>query len=372
MKPKNILMNAFRLFLFTAFTAMLIGSVVAAVFDTPLLFSCLISFTLLSYPFSYTAPKGAALAIQKEIWTTYIIENLFKANPFFETCFRADEFVVAGKVVHIPQAGAKPTVARNRSSLPATIAKRTDTDIVYVLDEFTTDPVLIDYAEQVELSYDKIGSVLNEHIGGLQETTADWVIYEWLRAFTYTGAANTAAASVIRTTGAAVLSHLPSATGNRKLFSKDDIKAARTALNKQNVPKEDRYLLVSSDLLDQLMNDTALLARDSALELDMRSGSIGRLYGFELQERSGTAVYTNAGTPVVKEPGAAAAATDNDVAIAYQRNQVEMALGEVKFFEDLDKPEYYGNVYSALLRMGGRKRRANANGIVAIVQDASS
>lgn len=41
----------------------------------------------------------------------------------------------------------------------------------------------------------------------------------------------------------------------------------------------------------------------------------------------------------------------------------------MKFFEDEGNPQYYGDIYSALVRMGGRIRREDQKGVVAIVQD---
>jgi hypothetical protein len=312
------------------------------------------------------------MAIKKELWVKYIVGNLFKGAEFMQFCKRADEYVVQGALVHIPQAGAKPVVVKNRSTLPATIAKRTDTDIVYLLDEFTSNPTLISNAERYEESPDKLASVLDEHVQTLREAIGDEIIYNWLAGFAATGpggpSSAIAAATVIRTTGANVAAHMPAATGTRKLFLKEDLQRARTIMNKQNVPKEDRYALISSDMLDQLMQDADLKKRDMALELDMKNGVLSRLYGFNILERSYVATYDNASTPVIKPVGAAGATTDNDVVLCYQKNCVELALGEVKVFEELDKPDYYGNVYSALVRAGGRKTRKNAEGVVAIVQ----
>lgn len=362
---------------FYAFTvAVLFSCMLASVAETalpgvgPLV--ALFAFVLQSIPVKSFVDGVGFAAIQREFWVNYIIDNLFKDNLHLENCFKADDFVIGGAVVHIPQAGGKPNVETNRSSLPATVVKRTDVDIVYVLNEFTTDPTLISKTMQESISYDKIGSVIGEHVNTLAETIGDDIIYQWLREFAFTGSQTTAAAPVIRTTGAAVAAHLPSATGNRKLFLKEDLKRARFLMNKANVLKTDRFAIIPSDLLDQLQDDEDLKKRDSALELDMANGSIGRLYGFEILERSSTAVYSNAATPVVKAPGATAAGTDNDSVICYQRNAVECARGETNLFEDNNNPEYYGDIYSALVRMGGRKRRKAAEGIIAIVQDASA
>lgn len=123
---------------------------------------------------------------------------------------------------------------------------------------------------------------------------------------------------------------------------------------------------MSSDMLEQLSDDPDLKRRDFGQELDMKGGVIARLYGFELIERSYVATYDNAGS--IKPVGAATAATDCDVVACWQKNCVEWALGEVEVFENEGKAEYYGDVISALLRAGGRKRRKNAEGVVAIVQ----
>jgi len=332
-------------------------------------FAVITAFAIILFGHKMEMPKGsksryAYMAVQKEIWTDFMVENLFKANRFLQYCFRADQFVLAGKIVHIPVAGSKANVVKNRSSLPATIAQRTDTDITYALDEFTTDPILITNADQVELEYDKIANVMTDHQQGLEELVGDDILIKWCSS---TGGSTTTA-TIIRTTGGAVPAHMPSATGNRKKFIKEDLKAAQTQLNKNNVPKEDRYAIASSEMISQLQEDPDLVKRDFGKELDLPEGAIGKLYGFWIIDRSYVVTYNN--TPAVKALGAAAAATDNDAVICYQKNQVEAALGEVKFFENLDSPENYGDVYSGLLRAGGRIRRAT--GVVVIVQDASA
>lgn len=369
---KNLI-KLFQLLFTVVLLSLCIAASVATVFDVPAAPVFWGSLFLFSLPFQATEKGPALMAIQKEIWVNYIIENLFKNNGFLQRAFNDDEFVLQGKVVHIPQAGGKPTVVKNRNSFPATAVRRTDVDIAYVLDEFSTDPTHIQNAEMVELSYNKIDSVIGEHVATLGETIGDHILINWLQdSAAGSGAAGIAAAPVLRTTGAAVAAHMPGATGNRLLITRNDFKAARTHLNKLNIPNENRFALVSADMLDQLMNDSVLETRDSALELDMRSGTIGRLYGFELLERSYVATYDNAATPAVKAVGAASAGTDNDAAIFWQQNAVARALGTVDFFEDQRNPLYYGDIYSALIRMGGRKRRQNAEGIVAVVQAPSA
>lgn len=300
------------------------------------------------------------MAIQKEIWTNHIQANLFKDNEFLNYAFNADQYVLEGKVVHIPNAGSTATIVKNRTTLPATVIQRADVDITYSIDEFTTDPILIPNADTVELSYDKLSNVLSEYEAALRQLVADWMLYNW-RAENLT--------SMVRTTGANVTAHLPSATGTRKKFTLADVKAARLLLNKQNVPKDDRYLCIDSDMYDQLMDELNISTyRESSKDLDLPKGVIGKIYGFYLMERTTVLVANNAGTPVIATPGTAGATTDNGVALAWQKNTVERALGSIDFFENLGDPTYYGDIYSALVRMGGRKRRNDQKGICAIIQ----
>ncbi|MEO8150257.1 MAG: phage capsid protein [Bacteroidia bacterium] len=300
------------------------------------------------------------MAIQKEIWTNHLQGSLFKDNEFLNYAFNADQYVLMGKVVHIPNAGGTPAIVKNRSSLPATVTTRTDIDITYPIDEFTSDPILIPNADTVELSYDKITSILSESEAAIRELVADWMLYNW-RVET--------AGAIARTTGANVTAHLPSATGTRKKFTLADIKAARLLLNKQNVPKSDRYMMIDSDMYEQITDELNVSTyRDAVKEYDLPKGVIYKIFGFYLMERSNTLVANNAGTPVVQTPGTAGAATDNGVVLCWQKDCVERALGTVDFFEQLNAPTYYGDIYSALIRMGGRKRRNDYKGVAAIIQ----
>lgn len=304
------------------------------------------------------------MAIQKEIWQDHIEGNLFKNNEFLLASTDAGQYVLQGKVVHIPQAGASATVQKNRSSLPATVVQRTDTDVTYTLDEYTTDPILIPNAEQYELSYNKRESVLAEYEASLRQTIADNLLIDWAP----TGATGT----IIRTTGTATATTLAGTTGNRKKFTVNDLKAAQLQLNKQNVPMEGRYALMSADMFQQLTDDmSATQYRDFSAAYDVKDGILGRLFGFNIMMRSGVVTYDNAPAPVVNPYGAAVNITDNDGILCWQISAVERALGQITFFERIGDPTYYGDVYSVGVRMGGRIRRQDAAGIIAIAQDAA-
>lgn len=304
------------------------------------------------------------MAITKEIWQNHIEGNLFKNNDFLSAMFNADQYVLQGKVVHIPQAGGTPSVSKNRSSLPATVTNRTDTDVTYSLDEYTTDPVKISNAETIELSYDKRESVLSEAQMALRETIADYFLC---------AVAPSGAGRILRTMGTAILSHLPSATGNRKKFLPSDLKRAAALLDKDGVPMEERFCIMSADMYDQFTDGlTETQYRDFSRAYDEKTGVVGKMYGITIFKRSAVLKYTNATPPVAKNYTDAAGATDNDAVLVWQKNAIERAFGETVAFENTGDPTYYGDIYSFLVRMSGRIRRSDQKGAMVIVQDASA
>ncbi len=298
------------------------------------------------------------MAIQREIWVQDIVENIYKANPWLLCVYNADQYVMQGKVVHLPQSGAAPSVKKNRSSLPATVTKRTDTDITFSLDEFTSDPVHIGNAEEVETSYNKRDSVLSDTKNALSETVADVLLEAY---------APTKETNKLYTSGDAVAATAPSATGNRKAIQTKDLSRMQALFNKQNIPAVERYALLPADMYQQLveqMSETQYAAFSRAA--DPEKGTVGELYGFKIMCRSSVMIYGADG--VCKTTGAAAATTDCEAALFWQKNSILKAVGDIKFFESMDEPTYYGDIYSALVRAGARIRRADEKGIAVMIQ----
>lgn len=332
----------------------------------PLIVVGLIAFAVLFTAFKSKSklPKGVHTCdVQVENWTNYLIERFWKDNGFLKNVYSDDQYVLAGKVVHIPQVSSKPQVVRNRNTFPAVAVRRADTDVTYVLEPYTSDPVHIEDADKYELSYDKINSVLGDHAGALNEAIADELIVKWLSGLS--------GKSLIGTSGAAAGATAPDATGNVKLFTAADVRKTMTQMNVDNVPKTDRFIMPSANMLDHLiqsMSDTQY--KDFSSYLDAKNGVIGKLFTFTFLDRSSTAVSDALGA--VKPVGAVSAATDKEVTLAWQKDSLAAAVGEVKFFDNVNDPQYYGDVYSALLRGGGRRRRADNKGIIEIFQSTAA
>lgn len=297
------------------------------------------------------------MAIQREIWMSSIVEGLFADNSFLSKAFNADEFVNMGKTVHIPNAGAASKSKKNRTEFPATVKTRDDVDLTFNLDEFTTEPIRIAHADTVELSYNKRESVLRQDKAALQEDVANAILLSWLPA----------KEQCIRTSGEKVVAYTSAATGVRKGLCKVDVLALMTKFNADNIPQEGRYLLLDAQMYSQLLNDLTNQENQAFLSsANAQKGILGKLYSFNVMMRSTVGVYTDALT--LKDTNAQGAATDCAAGLAWHENSVCRALGEVNAFENEKDPTYYGDIYSFLVRAGGRPMRKDVKGLVALVQ----
>ena len=291
------------------------------------------------------------MAVNREIWEASVKEVLFADNAFLNAFNNRDENVVGGAIVHIPQAGAASPVVRNRSSLPAAVTVRTDTDITYALDEFTSDPIKLSDRERVELSYDKMASFIRQDTGNLMEVMAEWMLYN--------ASKEALADSKVASTGADSAATVAGATGTRKILTPADLLKAQTILNTQNVPQNDRALILDANQLAQLVGNDKLY--DSYERTASRTnGTLPMLYGFNIYMRS-TALRLDA-SQAVKAPGAAEVATDTSGALFFQKSFIDRAIGTIRVFDNFNDPTYYGDIISFLIRAQATHNREDKKG----------
>ena len=293
------------------------------------------------------------MALNKEIWLNTIVENFYPDNSFMAKSVDDSPFV-NNKTVHIPNAGKPSSVAINRSEKPAKISEREDNELTYNIDELTTDPIHISNVDTVELSYDKRNSVLSNDRMQLQKAAAQNLLYKWSEAMK----------TKFQTDGEAREAHTTSAaTGNRKKMTKAVVMKLAVQFNKDDVPAEGRYILLDSvmymDLLDDL-TDKELSAFLSCA--DASRGVLGKLYGFEFMQRS-QVLRTSAGGSAIVKWDAEDAAGELAAGLAWQESCVSRAMGEVKMFDDMGNPTYYGDIYSFLVRTGGAPAATTARAL---------
>ena len=300
------------------------------------------------------------MAIQTEIWVKDIEETLHQGSEFIKMGTDHSAFV-ENKTAHVPQSGSVSAIQKNISSLPATIVQRTDTVLDYSLNQYTIDPVLVTSIEELQSSYAKRQSVMSQHIATLNERIGTETAYEW--------APTTSATLVLRTTGAAT-SLLPNATatGTRKLITKADVAKMAQKMDQDNVPSNDRVLVLPVQMYYELFDLDALVRNDFGRALDMINGEANMLYGFKIFKRPTTVSYNEAAAGVKKAVGAADAATDCVGAFAFQKSCVASALGTIKVYAEEGKAAYYGDIFSAEVMHGAKYLRTDTKGIVALAQ----
>lgn len=307
------------------------------------------------------------MALIKEIWVQDVQEALNRNADFLPYSVDHSAYIAFG-TVHVPQSGSNPTVVKNPATFPLAISERTDTDRTYALNQFALEPTLISNLDELQISYDKRQSVLGQQITTLTQRIGDEVAISW----SATGAAN-----IVGTTGSAVATSLaPGATGTRKAVTLADIASLANKLDKDNVPRQNRKLLMSTDMFWELFQISDVIrASYNGFQNQpnvLANGIVAMLYGFEIMMRPVVSVYANTVT-TPKAFGAATATTDNLACIAFHSTTVARALGSMTPLYDSGsngngKPEYLGSIFNMEVMLGSAILRADMKGVAALVQ----
>ena len=286
--------------------------------------------------------------------------NLFPNNEFYKQSKLDGGIDIKAKFVEVPQAGATPAILKNPTAFPLTPGQRTDDVLVYSVDQYATNPVVIQDVNEMIISYSKRQSVLQDHADVLNARVAQELAYAW---------SPLAAANISRMTGTADASALaPGATGTRKTINRDDLADLARKFDKDDVPSGQRNLLIDADLYAQLLKIESFINFDYVNRKPTVDGQVGELFGMKVFKRSSTTIFDNAGTPVKKAVGAATATTDNLSILAWASNQVRRAEGKAKIYSNEDDALYLGSIFNAAVRSGGTYSRTDQKGVYSLVQ----
>ena len=263
------------------------------------------------------------MALQKEIWLEHLVKNLFPDNSFLARSFNADQFVRAGKIVHIPNAGEKQEANVGPISRPKVATEKVDTELTFEIKEIYTDPIYIQNADKYELSYDKRDAVLSATKGALEDKVATEILESWIPTDTER-----------------------SITTAKATFGRKDVLKAQTMLNQEDIPQEGRNLLLDAIAYEQLLEDLTEAQVNAFLaSANASTGTLGKLYGFDVMLRS--------------------TLVGGISAFAWHKNWVCRALGEYEMFIHENDPLYYGDVLSFIVRVGGSQMNKKGLGTVA-------
>jgi len=323
---------------------------------------------------AFEKAQGLAYAVNIEFWDNFVASNLYKGYEWMLRAKNRSQYV-NGDIVHIPQAGIVPNVVRNRANYPLPVVRRADTDIIYKIDELSSDTTFVKDAEKWELSYSKVPDIIMDHRNELGRRMAQNVLYRW-GGIAGPGMLALGAANIVRTTGGAATTLLPGATGNRNAFLVVNLQSAKTILinqTKREISTGKRAFIMTEDSYTNLLNDSTFNNNQlyDKVGAVFKDGDLKFLLGFEIIRTDVMPRFTGPATPIAKDsldPFVLNATTDNDAILAVDFDFIHIAPKDVKLYYDADNAEYQGDILNGLLRMGASRERLDQAGVVAIVQ----
>ena len=229
------------------------------------------------------------------------------------------------------------------------------------MDNFTSDPVLVTAMEQADLSYAKMQSVIEDNGAAMQQLAGSAILEYWARNLTTTE-------KQLTTGGTRSLAGL---TGTRKKLTAADLRAAAAKMDADDVPSANRFVVITAEMKQDLLEDSDIKNTFTFAGVNYSTGELPMYAGFKIIVRSRVLRFVaDNSTTRLPDPGTATLATDNFAALAFQKSCVEHALGTVDIFNRDRDPNDYGDTVSMLLRGGGRARRFDKKGVIALIQGA--
>ena len=294
-------------------------------------------------------------AIAQSLWIPMVEQNLF--DPLLEKirgALRDDSAFANGDTVVIPNAGAATQITVNRDSYPAAIAKRKDEPVSYNIKNIEADPILLQWAENQEINYNKAESILLDAIDGLGQRAG----LEILRGL-YASDTDYS----ITTTGSAVAAHAPGATGNRKSLSAYDLMKAAEVMDRNNI-KGERFAFLDTVSYHQVLKELGFTANRLS-EIESLNLNLPTIYSFNLiQIASPIPVQSN---KTLRDVGSAGGTTDQVMNLCVSRPHTSYVIDGI-YAPVTEDAASFGWIYSAAIRAGSKYRRTDKKGIVPIIQ----
>lgn len=303
---------------------------------------------------------AAGAELLTRLFTSEIQPKLFPSNSFLSRSMNDDQYVNVN-TVELAHSGAIPEVKVDRTILPAPIAKRTDVATNYSIEELTTDPTLLQDSEALVVAYQKRASILDQHIKVQRVKMGNRALYKWAAG----------ASSFRASTGTTRAAGGPAQTGNRKGFGIADILAVQQRFFADDVQADLEEINGIAVMTPRQYSDLLAIAQftdaDKYGSSAIPSGVVRRAFGFDIYVRSQVVVLDS--SDALKAEGATGATGDQDAAIFYSPSYVRRAVGAIKTYVDSDKPEYYGSIFSTMVRFGAIAARNDNKGVYLLFED---
>lgn len=179
-------------------------------------------------------------------------------------------------VIKIPKRGAAPAVLINNNVYPIASNKRDDSHVILSLNKYDTENTTVTEDELYALPYEKVSDVQQQHREELEDVTAQHALHA------ISPQSNTATTPVLTVTGTAV-------AGRPTLASKDVI-GLKERMDKLNVPKAGRILVLCPEHVSDLLNEDRTFYQQYH---NAKDGNLTTMYyGFKIYESNYTPTYT--------------------------------------------------------------------------------
>jgi hypothetical protein len=320
------------------------------------------------------------MALQNEIWIQDIQKQLFQSDLSW-LAFGTNHDSYAGaafgsgyRTVNLPQATAfsSGTNVDYSSTLPRTVAKRTDSILSYTIKVYDTGVIAFQYSDALQVSYDLRASIITQQIEEMAQKIGTEVLTSW-------GVASLTASSTrcVATSGATSSTwNETGQTGTRRLVSIVDIQKLSRILDLDNMPQSDRYLILPASLytqlfsLDEVKNSIAFYGFQKGNTLPEKN--LPQLFGFTVVMRPTVLAYDTNGAQKTSDAFGlyTLAATDNIAGIAFHKSAVASGMGGILAYQGIlnDPLMSGGQSLLAVCAMGSAKLRSDEKGIAVLYQ----
>jgi len=249
------------------------------------------------------APAGSLMvgsgSILEEYWTGELIKKL-RADTSWMSTIGARNELVNNNAIHMVDVGVDPEVLINNTTYPIPTFGRTDEDISISLDKFDTTNTKVSKDELYALSYDKNGSVIEQHGLALIDKEAK------KSAHSLAPDHATDETPILLTTGDN--NGRPQA---RKRLTLNDIIDAKERLDELLIPGDDgqRILVLCAQHYNDLLRKDEMFLKQFR---DTATGKVLPLMGFSLYQYNLTPNYKIVTGALKKKAWGAAAEPDVD------------------------------------------------------------
>ena len=279
--------------------SLLAGSVMSAVSDTGVLFA----------------------GIQKEIWTDILMEGFYPKGDFLSWS-RDMSDLVEYDTLNLAEAGADPDLLIDNTVYPITAAPRTDVPKTIVLRTLDTNSTIVRNLEAMEVSYNKMDSVVRGHRNVLQKGSIQLAAHFWAPQ------ANGTYTPVIGATG--------DLYGGKRRLTFEDILKLRAQMVNLDVDINSLAIMLNP------LHESDLLYEDMKLYKDVIAA--GKIFGLTYFTNSQTPRFNAATGAKVAFQAVAAPTTDTISSFIWSKDEVMKADGSIDVFAKYKDPDQKGDV----------------------------